>query len=243
MGGASSGGEDNQVSGYEAEITKQRKEKKNRINTDWREGKKKEINKGLNVGTYGERNIDPDRGKTVNQEIAEQNKKNRESRKGLIQKYAENNLLGKLSRSEWSRQKNIKSRKAYAEKIGMDTSLFTDEFMASQGFKDQLDGKGYADRFDPLQANDATKSGEENAYQAYLKSDETTAKSEAGNGKIDKLASGPTTAEIDQSTATTKSADETLLATNKKGRSTNILTSAAGLGESNLKIKKKTLGA
>jgi len=226
MGGASSGGEDNQVSGYEAEITKQRK------------GTKKEINKNLNVGTYSEKDTS-----NVNKEIAEQNKKNRESRKGLIQKYAENNLLGKLSRSEWSRQKNIKSRKAYAEKIGMDTSLFTDEFMASQGFKDQLDGKGYADRFDPLQANDATKSGEENAYQAYLKSDETTAKSEAGNGKIDKLASGPTTAEIDQSTATTKSADETLLATNKKGRSTNILTSAAGLGESNLKIKKKTLGA
>jgi len=226
MGGASSGGEDNQVSGYEAEITKQRK------------GTKKEINKNLNVGTYSEKDTS-----NVNKEIAEQNKKNRESRKGLIQKYAENNLLGKLSRSEWSRQKNIKSRKAYAEKIGLDTSLFTDEFMASQGFKDQLDGKGYADRFDPLQANDATKSGEENAYQAYLKSDETTAKSEAGNGKIDKLASGPTTAEIDQSTATTKSADETLLATNKKGRSTNILTSAAGLGESNLKIKKKTLGA
>jgi hypothetical protein len=238
MGGASSGGEDNQVSGYEAEITKQRK------------GTKKEINKDLNVGTYGERNIDPDRGKTVNQEIAEQNKKNRESRKGLIQKYAENNLLGKLSRSEWSRQKNIKSRKAYAEKIGLDTSLFTDEFMASQGFKDQLDGKGYADRFDPLQANDATKSGEENAYQAYLKSDGTAPKHDEFTSPgfndgtpPDKIKpNGPTTAEIDQSTATTKSADETLLATNKKGRTSNILTSSKGLGENNLIIKRRKLG-
>ena len=240
MGGASSGGEDNQVSGYEAEITRQRKKEKNRISTDWREGKKKEINKGLNVGTYGERNIDPDRGKTVNQEIAEQNKKNRESRKGLIQKYAENTFLGKLSRSEWSRQKNIKSRKAYAEKIGLNTSLFTDEFIASKGFKDQLDGKGYADRFDPLQANDATKSGEEKAYQAYLKSDSTAPGSSIFPDKT--KPNGPTTAEIDQSTATTKSADETLLATNKKGRTSNILTSSKGLGNNNLIIKKKQLG-
>ena len=230
MGGPSSGGEDNQVSGYEAEITRQRK------------GTKKEINKDLNVGTYGERNIDPDRGKTVNQEIAEQNKKNRESRKGLIQKYAENNLLGKLSRSEWSRQKNIKSRKAYAEKIGLDTSLFTDEFMASQGFKDQLDGKGYADRFDPLQANDATKSGEENAYQAYLTSGETTAKSEVqpksetqmNAKKPDNTPKGPTSAEMTQ--------DELLLA-RKRGRKTETtLTSITGANERAILGKTSLLG-
>ena len=52
----------------------------------------------------------------------------------------------------------------------------------------------------------------------------------------------PTKAEISQATATTMSADETLLATNKKGRSQNILTSATGLGGTNLNIKKKTLG-
>ena len=52
----------------------------------------------------------------------------------------------------------------------------------------------------------------------------------------------PTGAEIDQASATTMSADETLLATNKKGRSSNILTSATGLGGTNLNIKKKTLG-
>ena len=52
----------------------------------------------------------------------------------------------------------------------------------------------------------------------------------------------PTKAEISQATATTMSADETLLATNKKGRSSNILTSAQGLGGTNLNIKKKTLG-
>ena len=88
MGGSSSGGEDNYVSGYEAEITRQRK------------GTKKEINKNLNVGEYSEKDIG-----NVNKEIAEQNKKNRESRKGFIQRYAEGTLLGKLSKSEWSRKK------------------------------------------------------------------------------------------------------------------------------------------
>jgi hypothetical protein len=52
----------------------------------------------------------------------------------------------------------------------------------------------------------------------------------------------PTKAEVDQTTATTMSADETLLATNKKGRTSNILTSATGLGGTNLNIKKKKLG-
>ena len=54
----------------------------------------------------------------------------------------------------------------------------------------------------------------------------------------------PTGAEMDQATATTaKTADQTLLATNKKGRTENILTSATGLGGTNLNIKKKKLGA
>ena len=52
----------------------------------------------------------------------------------------------------------------------------------------------------------------------------------------------PTKAELSQATATTMSADENLLATNKKGRSENILTSAKGLGDTNLTIKRKKLG-
>ena len=52
----------------------------------------------------------------------------------------------------------------------------------------------------------------------------------------------PTKAELSQATASTMSADENLLATNKKGRSENILTSAKGLGDTNLTIKRKKLG-
>jgi len=52
----------------------------------------------------------------------------------------------------------------------------------------------------------------------------------------------PTGAEVDQASATTMSADATLLATKKKGRKDTILTAAQGLGDSNLTIKRKKLG-
>ena len=53
----------------------------------------------------------------------------------------------------------------------------------------------------------------------------------------------PTNAEVAQAGSTTMSADEILLANNKKGRKDSIMTSASGLGESNiLNTKKKTLG-
>jgi len=54
----------------------------------------------------------------------------------------------------------------------------------------------------------------------------------------------PTNAEVAQAQSTTMSADEILLANNKKGKKDTIMTSASGLGESNiLNTKKKTLGA
>ena len=53
----------------------------------------------------------------------------------------------------------------------------------------------------------------------------------------------PTNAEVAQAQSTTMSADEILLANKKKGRKDTIMTSASGLGESNiLNTKKKTLG-
>ena len=53
----------------------------------------------------------------------------------------------------------------------------------------------------------------------------------------------PTNAEVAQAQSTTMSSDEILLANKKKGRKDTIMTSASGLGESNiLNTKKKTLG-
>ena len=56
-GGASSGGDTNQVSGYEAEITKQRRQQSNAINTDQK------------VGTYG----DTKTGRTFGGEYSKEN--------------------------------------------------------------------------------------------------------------------------------------------------------------------------
>ena len=57
----------------------------------------------------------------------------------------------------------------------------------------------------------------------------------------------PTRAEVSQATATdassTYSSDKTLLANNKKGRRSTILSKATGLGDSNLNTTKRTLGA
>ena len=53
----------------------------------------------------------------------------------------------------------------------------------------------------------------------------------------------PTNAEVAQAQSTTMSSDEILLANKKKGRKDTIMTTASGLGSSNiLNTKKKTLG-
>ena len=66
------------------------------------------------------------------------------------------------------------------------------------------------------------------------------------NQKPVSLNNSPTTMEIDQAQSTSStelSPSEKKIQTNKKGRTNNILTSASGLGDNNLLIKKKTLGA
>ena len=83
------------------------------------------------------------------------------------------------------------------------------------------------------------KAGGGNNNQPILSKPKTTFVEGVGTSAV---TASPTKAEVDQATATTMSADENLLATNKKGRTSNILTSATGLGGTNLNIKKKTLG-
>lgn len=53
----------------------------------------------------------------------------------------------------------------------------------------------------------------------------------------------PTNAEVTQASSTTMSADEILLANNKKGRKQTILNNPDGLGSSTTNTTKKTLGA
>ena len=87
--------------------------------------------------------------KSVNQNIADTNRANRESRKGIIQKIAENTLAGrvakKVSGSKFVQDTNYEKRMKFAKDKGLDTSKFSRDFVLSKGFKTQLDGYGYSE--------------------------------------------------------------------------------------------------
>jgi len=138
-----------------------------------------------------------------------------------------------------------KTREFFTNKVltserGMKNLGYTkDEFSALSRTKQEEVYKGYMSN---------RQSGSTDAYgnvysnkdnnQPILTKAKTTYVEGVGTSAVK---TSPTGAEMDQATATT--ADQTLLATNKKGRTENILTSATGLGGTNLNIKKKKLGA
>ena len=121
MGAASSGGSDNQVSGAEAVASQ---------------------GKGLKVSTYGSRQI-----KNVNQQIAEQNRKNQKSRASLFNRTIGARIASGITGSKLVQDNNYKRRVAFAKKTGKfkNTDLTSREFVLSSGFKTQLDALGYAD--------------------------------------------------------------------------------------------------
>jgi hypothetical protein len=124
MGGASSGGSDNDVSGAEAVAT--------------------------GGTTYNSRKLKNAKGKSINKQIAETNQKNRDDRRSPIAKILSKTpggvIMNKISNSKFVQDKNYKSRLKFALKSGnfKDTPL-TREFVLSKGFKTQLDGMGYSD--------------------------------------------------------------------------------------------------
>jgi hypothetical protein len=203
MGGPSSGGSDNNVSGNEAVYT----------------GGK----------TYSSKKT-----KTVNKEIADQNKANRDSRKGIAEKIFEKTLLGqvtnKVSNSKFVQDSNYKRRVAFAKKSGKftDTDLNSREFVLSSGFKNQLDGLGYSkkDARTGEGGPEETKSIEQPKVASQM--DNSDVKSDLITA--DKTA--PTSVEMTQ--------DEINVA-NKRGKKTKtILTSVVG-DKSNATLSKKVL--
>lgn len=200
MGGHSSGGSDNNVSGNEAVYT--------------------------GGTTYSSKKT-----KTVNQEIADQNAANRESRKGLIEKIYDNSLLGRVtnavSNSKFVQDTNFDRRMKFAKEKGLDTSKFSREFVLSKGFKRQLDGYGYSKQSVDMR--------DENSSQKSIEQPKVASQMDNTNVKSDMItAKGPTTAEM--------SSDEILLANKKKGRKDTILTSVTGVTDYPTLGKKKLLG-
>ena len=91
--------------------------------------------------TYGSRKT-----KTVNQQIAEQNKKNRKSRSSLFDRTIGARIASGITGSKFVQDNNYKRRVAFAKKTGKfkNTDLTSREFVLSKGFKTQLDALGYA---------------------------------------------------------------------------------------------------
>ena len=204
MGGPSSGGSDNQVSGAEAVYT--------------------------GGQTYSSRQT-----KSVNKEIADQNKENRESRKNIVEKIFDQTLLGRatkaISNTKFVKDSNYKSRVDFAKKTGKftDTDLNSREFVLSSGFKNQLDSLGYSQR-NPRTGRDEGPENKKSTEQPKVASQMNNTDVKSDLITADKTA--PTDVEMTD--------DEYNVSTNRRGRRRTVLSSITG-DTSKATLSKKTL--
>ena len=168
--------------------------------------------------TYGSRQK-----KTVNQKIAEQNRKNQRSRSSIFSRSLAATVASGITNSKFVRDNNYKRRVAFAKKTGKfkNTDLTSREFVLSKGFRTQLDALGYAktltgpegrpDRDDPPRVEVKNIGGRNVQVEA------------------------PTEAEVSQSSSTDTTYDARK--TKKKGRRITILQKNLG----NFTLSKPTL--
>jgi len=169
--------------------------------------------------------------KSVNKSIADQNRENRESRKGLIEKIAENTLPGRVSKavsnSKFVQDANYKKRLKFAQDSGLDTSKFSRDFVLSEGFKNQLDGYGYSE-----QPGNVGGGGNDN-QGIQLANQSGSMASDAQASAVASAPAGPTNIEMAQE----DSEKQRLLRINRRGRRATIL----NVPEEDLTLSKKTL--
>jgi len=169
--------------------------------------------------------------KSVNQNIADTNRANRESRKGIIQKIAENSLAGrvakKVSGSKFVQDTNYDRRMKFAKDKGLDTSKFSRDFVLSKGFKNQLDGYGYSEAPGNVGGGGNDKQGIQLANQSGSMA------SDAQASAVASAPAGPTNIEMAQE----DSEKQRLLRINRRGRRATIL----NVPEEDLTLSKKTL--
>ena len=169
--------------------------------------------------------------KDVNKQIADTNRANRESRKGVIQKIAENSLAGrvakKVSGSKFVQDTNYDRRMKFAKDKGLDTSKFSRDFVLSKGFKNQLDGYGYSE-----QPGNVGGGGNDN-QGIQLANQSGSMASDAQASAVASAPAGPTNIEMAQE----DSEKQRLLRINRRGRRATIL----NVPEEDLTLSKKTL--
>ena len=162
-------------------------------------------------------------------------------KKNIIERTGTGEVIGNIAakHNTWRRERYIKKNKLENKMTSMDEA-----YLVSPAGRKELDRVSKGDYQKSITAprdDTAHEDGDNNNILTAPKPDFRSPGFSDGTPPDKIKPNGPTTAEIDQSTAT-KSADETLLATNKKGRTSNILTNSKGLGDNNLIIKKRKLG-
>ena len=172
--------------------------------------------------------------KKVNKLIESRNRSPREKIANFLKKTPVGSIVTKVADTN-----NYKRRIKYAEINGFNVRDKSKSFVLSDSFKTQLDARGYDDYNKGLMGGNVGNQDNDrgNNNQTVL---DNNANAQAN---LTQPIVSPTNAEVAQAQSTTMSADEILLANKKKGRAETIMTSASGLGSSNiLNTKKKTLG-
>lgn len=189
---------------------------------------------GAEAVTFGGTTYSGRKTKNVNRNIAETNQRNRDSRKGPIEKLFDASLLGKatkaISNSKFVQDNNFKRRVKFAKKSGKfkGVDLTSREFVLSKGFKRQLDAQGYSDSLRGPEGNDNDRGGIKVANMAGT--DAATAQKKA----VEAAPDGPTNIEMAQETAADRK-----VRTKRKGRRKTIL--AGELEDDDLTLSRKTL--
>ena len=168
--------------------------------------------------------------KSVNQNIADTNRENRNSRKSVPEKVFEKTLLGqvtkKVSNSKFVQDTNYDKRMKFAKDKGLDTSKFSRDFVLSKGFKTQLDGYGYSEQ-------PANTGGGNDNQGIQLANQSGSMASDAQASAVAAAPAGPTNIEMAQE----DSEKQRLLRINRRGRRATIL----NVPEEDLTLSKKTL--
>jgi len=170
--------------------------------------------------------------KSVNKSIADQNRENRESRKGLIEKIAENTLPGRVSKavsnSKFVQDANYKKRLKFAQDSGLDTSKFSRDFILSSGFKTQLEGLGYTTN---SEMSGEGEGGDNQGIQLANKSGTVAADAQAN--AVANAPTGPTNIEM----ASADNIQDRIVKINRRGRRATIL----NVPDDELTLSKKVL--
>lgn len=170
---------------------------------------------------------------TVNKKTGDVKKRN------VIERILINSPTGTVV-GDFADNHNYKRRLKFAEKNNLNLISKSKEYLMSPAARSYLDEFGYADTLKDKTGinNSARDRDSDNQNKPILQVGKFPNQGEPIVKPIT-----PSNAEVSQAQSTSMTQKDILLANKKKGRTDNILTASTGLGNNNLVIKKKKLGA